>query len=183
MDSNREYNDNLNLKLSSSSSNLEFNQSPTRPTQIKIENPEPEVETASPLSAQQPQFTMLENGISQLMQFRQAAAAHAHANAQADLLARLGRPVPRLPPLPLPFPLFGGAGVKFPQSVHPSFADHVRARFPGFPPLVMPPRPQMDPGSLQLTPVSVPDFGGTSPRHLYQDDQQLSPNGKQIIII
>ena len=120
---------------------------------------------------------MLENGISQLMQFRQAAAAHA-ANAQADLLARLGRPVPRLPPLPLPFPLFAGSGVKFPSSVHPSFADHVRARFPGFPPLVMPPRPQMDPASLQLTPVSVPDFGQTSPRHLYPDDQQLSPNGK-----
>jgi hypothetical protein len=120
---------------------------------------------------------MLENGISQLMQFRQAAAAHAHANAQADLLARLGRPVPRLPPLPLPFPLFGGSSVKFPASVHPAFADHVRARFPGFPPLVMPPRPPMDPASLQLPPVSVPDFGQTSPRHLYPDDQQLSPNG------
>ena len=64
---------------------------------------------------------MLENGISQFMQFRQAAAA-AHANAQADLLSRLGRAasaaggppasgppptggaLPRLPPLPLPFP-------------------------------------------------------------------------------
>ena len=135
----------------------------------------------SPPAAPHNHFSnMLENGISQLMQFRQAAAAHAHANAQADLLARLGRPVPRLPPLPLPFPLFGPGGMKFPQSVHPSFADHVRARFPGFPPLVMPSRAQMDPGSLQLTPVSVPDFGQTSPRHMYQDDQQLSPNGKSI---
>ena len=126
---------------------------------------------------------MLENGISQLMQFRQAAAAQA-ANAQADLLARLGRPVPRLPPLPLPFPLFAGSsGVKFPGSMHPAFADHVRARFPGFPPLVMPPRPQMDPASLQLTPVSVPDFGQTSPRHLYPDDQQLSPNGNSRFLI
>lgn len=36
----------------------------------------------------------LENGLNQFMQFR---------HAQADLLARLGRPLPRLP-LPLPFP-------------------------------------------------------------------------------
>lgn len=39
--------------------------------------------TSSTLSA------MLENGITQLMQFRQAAAAHAHANAQVSGLFRI----------------------------------------------------------------------------------------------
>ena len=83
---------------------------------------------------------MLENGLTQFMQFRQQQQqAAAAAAAQADLMARLGRPIPRLPlPLPLPFlhAHMAAASAKFGASnpVSPSspFADNLRARFHGF---------------------------------------------------
>ena len=67
------------------------------------------------------------------MQFRQQQQqAAAAAAAQADLFARLGRPLPRLPlPLPLPFlHAHMAAAAKFGPSA--PFADNLRARFHGF---------------------------------------------------
>ena len=85
---------------------------------------------------------MLENGLTQFMQFRQQQQqAAAAAAAQADLMARLGRPIPRLPlPLALPFlhAHMAAASAKFgasaPGANAPSspFADNLRARFHGF---------------------------------------------------
>lgn len=74
---------------------------------------------------------MLENGLTQFMQFRQQQQqAAAAAAAQADLFARLGRPLPRLPlPLPLPFLHAHMAAAK--SATNP-FADNLRARFHGF---------------------------------------------------
>ncbi len=78
---------------------------------------------------------MLENGLSQFMQFRQQQQQNALA-AQADLLARLGggRPMPRLPlPLPLPFlHAHAAAASKFGPLSSSPFVDNLRARFSGF---------------------------------------------------
>lgn len=91
--------------------------------------------TATPLARPQtirPVPNMLENGLTQFMQFRQQQQqAAAAAAAQADLFARLGRPLPRLPlPLPLPFLHAHMAAAKFGNQ--PGFADNLRARFHGF---------------------------------------------------
>jgi len=121
---------------------------------------------------------MLENGLTQFMQFRQQQQqAAAAAAAQADLFARLGRPLPRLPlPLPLPFlhaHMAAQASAKFgPGAATSPFADNLRARFHGFaaaaqaaqaqtnsvsqnstsPPMMhLPPPPGM-PGALSLHP-------------------------------
>ena len=89
-----------------------------------------------------PTPTMLENGLSQFMQFRQQQQqAAAAAAAQADLFARLRGPLPRLPlPLPLPFlhahaaaasAKFGPAAAGL-GSAGPDFMAGLRARFHGF---------------------------------------------------
>ena len=84
---------------------------------------------------------MLENGLSQFMQFRQQQQqAAAAAAAQADLFARLRGPLPRLPlPLPLPFlhAHAAAASAKFGPAAAAAlasspFADNLRARFHGF---------------------------------------------------
>ena len=84
---------------------------------------------------------MLENGLSQFMQFRQQQQqAAAAAAAQADLFARLRGPLPRLPlPLPLPFlhAHAAAASAKFGPggglgSAGPDFMAGLRARFHGF---------------------------------------------------
>lgn len=73
--------------------------------------------------------TMLENGFSQFMQFRQQQAA---AAAQADIFARLqGRPMPRLP-LPLPLPFLHAHAAAAAAAASSPFADNLRARFSGF---------------------------------------------------
>ena len=81
---------------------------------------------------------MLENGLTQFMQFRQQQQqAAAAAAAQADLFARLGRPLPRLP-LPLPLPFLHAHMAAQAQKFGPAaaatspFADNLRARFHGF---------------------------------------------------
>ena len=88
-----------------------------------------------------PTPTMLENGLSQFMQFRQQQQqAAAAAAAQADLFARLRGPLPRLPlPLPLPFlhAHAAAASAKFGPAAAAAlasspFADNLRARFHGF---------------------------------------------------
>ena len=125
-----------------------------------------------------PTPNMLENGLTQFMQFRQQQQqAAAAAAAQADLFARLGRPLPRLPlPLPLPFlhaHMAAQASAKFgPGAATSPFADNLRARFHGFaaaaqaaqaqtnsvgqnstsPPMLQLPPPPGMPGALSLHP-------------------------------
>ena len=125
---------------------------------------------------------MLENGLSQFMQFR---AAH----AQADLLARLGagRPLPRLP-LPLPFPFLHH---KFPPVSAENGGGMAnggglgRGRLP-FPPLSLPTRPAPPPVSMgmppgqtevpQTSPVSSIGGGSGGHRNPY-GEEPMSPNG------
>eukprot|EP00095_Tigriopus_kingsejongensis_P010108 maker-scaffold152_size304267-snap-gene-1.18 protein:Tk10108 transcript:maker-scaffold152_size304267-snap-gene-1.18-mRNA-1 annotation:"homeobox protein unc-4-like" len=117
----------------------------------------------SPIPPFRPTPTMLENGFNQFMQFR---------HAQADLLARLGRPMPRLP-LPLPLPFLHAAAAKFPSG---------RLPFPnmgGFPPRPSPlsiginhgPVPRMD--LPQSSPGSV-----ASHRNPYGEEPH-SPNDSE----
>lgn len=124
----------------------------------------------SPTEGPQPP-NMIENGLGHLM-FRHAQAAAAAHNSQADLLARLGRPVPRLP-FPLPFPFFPGAaaaaaavsaGSKFPPT--PGHFD-VRSRLPSL----------VSPIGLPTRPLP-PDLAQTSPRNPYSEEP-LSPDGNK----
>ncbi|TRY68874.1 hypothetical protein TCAL_08631 [Tigriopus californicus] len=119
----------------------------------------------SPIPPFRPTPTMLENGFNQFMQFR---------HAQADLLARLGRPIPRLP-LPLPLPFLHAAAAKFPSG---------RIPFPnlaGFPPRPSPLSIGVNhghggPPRIEL-PHSSPGSGG-SHRHTYGDEPH-SPNDSE----
>ena len=154
----------------------------TCPDPVKIPNNSPPKLPLRPT----PINNMLENGISQFMQFRQAAAAH--ANAQADLLSRLGggRPapgaggaLPRLPPLPLPFPFLHAMAAqqqKF-QQHHPGL---LHPHPPSPPPLM--PAQGASPGAKNnnnntISPSVRSPGGGHSPTNVpnFQDVRARLP--------